>query len=1071
MDPFTADFLANLTAELSALLIAKVARRFQKTWQEDDMTEALERCVQFAILAMVSRANWDAAVEALSAEEEGLLSDIFTQFFHMDAVATQILPLVRGKSLDVDELAFLFEEAGYDAATLPGLHFEAAMAAFEAAFLETAAAEPTLQPLIHIHQNWAQTALQKEMVSLLRQMIPLLQEKAAQHHPIGIQAGAIVAENVANQQTIYQTIYQWGGAAPPDPNWESYYLKAVVSHCGDLDLTLLDASEARHERLSVATVFTTLYLSAVTRAADETIAQALSPTPKQVSPEKKERRSEDSDQAERYPIAASEAIAAMPRLVILGEPGGGKSTLTNHIVTQLARRRLGQTDATLPHWPADHTPLPVRIILRRFASWLDKEKRKGEVGDIWAYLEQLLTGWGCADSFPGLKNALRNDGGLIFFDGLDELRQGDARKKIIRGVVERFAASETGCQIVITSRPYAYDADAAWRLPPKAFPVVRLAPFGREQIEAFNQAWYTQVIKPRRDWSLEKCQQEAARLSRTIEARPHLRRLAESPLLLTLIAQVDSSGGGAMQLNNRAELYQRTVTLLLARWDNRIRLDDFENVPEDKILYLKGLPTGELRNVLAELAYNGHREQAQNAPTKADRAVVEIPYQTLRDALLKRFDSLERVEDIIAYIQVRTGLLVDQGGGVFTFPHRTYQEYLAGQHLLTTSGWQPRLVNLLKKAPDWWREVFLLNAASLPAPDSVQFLVQALLPEPPIDSPRQAARLLIAAQALVETNFSYYVALEQQKALTQPEEEEDGFTSFLKRVQSQLEAAMLADEGLPAKTRAAAGRMLAQLGDTRPGVGTVVKNGVLIPDVQWGGEVPPGTYQIGDAHGGHDDEKVRDVVIQRPYRLARYPITNAQFQCFVEASDRDEPAWWDGLPAAEKEFRAPRFPDANHPRDRVSWYQAIAFCRWLSHKLGDEVGLPHENEWEVAARWDGEKADSRMYPWAGDFDANKANTDEGGVGQTTAVGIYPAGKNVALELYDLSGNVWEWCANEDEDLVETAVDEAPCVVRGGSWDYHRSNARVAFRNSLRPTVRYDSFGFRVVCRPPSHFDH
>ncbi len=86
MDAFTADYLTNLTAELSAPLIAKVARRFQKAWQGDEMTQALERCLHLAILIMVSRANLDT-------EEEALLADIFTHFFQMDAVATQLLPL------------------------------------------------------------------------------------------------------------------------------------------------------------------------------------------------------------------------------------------------------------------------------------------------------------------------------------------------------------------------------------------------------------------------------------------------------------------------------------------------------------------------------------------------------------------------------------------------------------------------------------------------------------------------------------------------------------------------------------------------------------------------------------------------------------------------------------------------------------------------------------------------------------------------------------------------------------------------------------------------------------------
>ncbi|PIE79716.1 MAG: hypothetical protein CSA11_10845, partial [Chloroflexi bacterium] len=351
----------------------------------------------------------------------------------------------------------------------------------------------------------------------------------------------------------------------------------------------------------------------------------------------------------------------------------------------------------------------------------------------------------------------------------------------------------------------------------------------------------------------------------------------------------------------------------------------------------------------------------------------------------------------------------------------------------------------------WWRETILLTIGYLGKTAIGQSLklVKAILSAFPHDVAGLAAAELAAAGLL---------ELEAPTPDTRQEVHD--------RLVALLTNPLISP---PCSLRALAGRTLSRLGDKRPGVGTVAKNSILIPDVQWGGEVPPGTYQIGGT--GRWDEEVRDAMIQRPYRLARYPITNAQFQCFVEASDRDEPAWWHGLPAAEKKFSAPEFPDANHPRDSVSWCQAVAFCRWLSHKLGDEVGLPHEDEWEVAARWDGEKADSRMYPWAGDFEANKANTQEGGVRQTTAVGIYPAGKNVALELYDLSGNVWEWCVNKYRDPAETAVDEARRVVRGGSWNYYQDAARVACRGYDPPTVRSSFNGFRVVCRPPSHFDH
>ena len=99
-----------------------------------------------------------------------------------------------------------------------------------------------------------------------------------------------------------------------------------------------------------------------------------------------------------------------------------------------------------------------------------------------------------------------------------------------------------------------------------------------------------------------------------------------------------------------------------------------------------------------------------------------------------------------------------------------------------------------------------------------------------------------------------------------------------------------------------------------------------------------------------------------------------------------------------------------------------------------------------------------LYPWGNEFDAAKANTGEGqSLGRTSPVGMYPHGANEALELYDLSGNVWEWCRNKYEDADDTAVDSsgASRVVRGGSWDNHQYVARAAYRDaaSIQATVR------------------
>lgn len=136
--------------------------------------------------------------------------------------------------------------------------------------------------------------------------------------------------------------------------------------------------------------------------------------------------------------------------------------------------------------------------------------------------------------------------------------------------------------------------------------------------------------------------------------------------------------------------------------------------------------------------------------------------------------------------------------------------------------------------------------------------------------------------------------------------------------------------------------------------------------------------------------------------------------------------------------------------------------------------LPHEYEWEVAARYAGDgKTDERVYPWgSAPISAEYANYDDTGLGQTSAVGIFPTGHQPELNLYDLSGNVWEWCRNKYGDPQDERVDDSSATrtLRGGSWFVSSIYARVTFRYQSLPNFRNldNCLGFRcVVRRPPS----
>jgi formylglycine-generating enzyme required for sulfatase activity len=150
----------------------------------------------------------------------------------------------------------------------------------------------------------------------------------------------------------------------------------------------------------------------------------------------------------------------------------------------------------------------------------------------------------------------------------------------------------------------------------------------------------------------------------------------------------------------------------------------------------------------------------------------------------------------------------------------------------------------------------------------------------------------------------------------------------------------------------------------------------------------------------------------------------------------------------------------------VSWYDAVAYCRWLSAKLGFDIRLPTEWEWQQAATG-GEPVNE--YPWGAGWDVERANTYESRLGRTTAVGMYPHGASPVGAL-DMSGNVWEWCLNlyENPDVIDLS-NSSGRVVRGGSWGNAPLSARACSRNGFDPLFRYDDFGFRVCCSSPIRF--
>jgi len=252
--------------------------------------------------------------------------------------------------------------------------------------------------------------------------------------------------------------------------------------------------------------------------------------------------------------------------------------------------------------------------------------------------------------------------------------------------------------------------------------------------------------------------------------------------------------------------------------------------------------------------------------------------------------------------------------------------------------------------------------------------------------------------------------------------------------------------------------------------------------------IPGGEFEMGDHFEpeGYDDELPVHAVLVDAFFMSRYEVTNQQYcdylnsaypgqikvvsdivyaltdtgnsypYCDTTTSSSSSRITWNGSSFGVVSGRE------SHPMVMVSWYGAVAYCNYYGYRL------PTEAEWEYAARGG---LNGNRYPWGNTISASLANYDYN-IGDTTPVGSYPAGVN-GYGLYDVAGNVWEWCNDWYDDVYYDVSPydnpQGPAssdwrVLRGGCWTYVAVSCRVAYRYSFYGSPDFRSFygGFRIV---------
>ena len=223
--------------------------------------------------------------------------------------------------------------------------------------------------------------------------------------------------------------------------------------------------------------------------------------------------------------------------------------------------------------------------------------------------------------------------------------------------------------------------------------------------------------------------------------------------------------------------------------------------------------------------------------------------------------------------------------------------------------------------------------------------------------------------------------------------------------------------------------------------------------------IPAGEFEMG-IEDFREYNKLSHIVYLDDYYIGKYEVTFNEYDSYCE-----ETGEW--RPSDEGWGRGKR------PVINVSWKNALAYCKWLCKKTGMKYRLPTEAEWEKAARGGLSK---KLYPWGNEIDRSKANYDIN-IGKTTKVGTYPAN---GYGLYDMAGNVWEWCKDwYDDYYYKTSPKCNPKgpssspgsfrVIRGGSWEkyfnYGTDICRCDFRCINLPEITCYNLGFRVARTP------
>lgn len=720
-------------------------------------------------------------------------------------------------------------------------------------------------------------------------------------------------------------------------------------------------------------------------------------------------------------------------LAIVGDPGSGKTTFLRY----LARNLLSDPNGLLP------------IYLRLgdvYDYFVKQKKPQLEPQILLEFLVFFGSKYNLNLTLTGLEKKIKNGQCCFLLDALDELPSTTVREDIVQ-VVDIASSLWNDCKFIITSRPLAMTGKSI----PISFELVGIDQLHDNEIRSFLETW-TKLIFPHTSEDIRQYHSDS--LLGTIRERPEIHQLARNPVMLTSMAVIHYNEKRLPE--GRADLLEAVIQWLLHAKDRSSNSGRRPSIFTEEI-YRK--------IALAMFDVDGIRK-------------IRIGRGWIAKNVAMHFGNDERKAlDFIKREETDTGILVRRGEGDLAFWHSSFQEYLAAKEIAGKTdneddGWWSVLQKNIDKTE--WREVICLVPACLVrlGTDRVNLFFSRLSNQYLDKNLSGKARGVSIGGCILE-DLRVYGYQPTDVSL---------WAKILVAVKPIFESSV---QSISLEERYNAAVAYGLGGDDR--LRDFEKTWITLP----GGTFFMGT-QAKDRYGLNYDPDSMEweqpiIEVNLPaFEIRKYHITVKEFELFISDGGYDDDAreFWlqDGKEWRSKnEIYTPRdwdrqlsFP--NCPVSGISWFEAVAYCRWLTsnNELRNVVyqyRLPSEAEWEYAARH-GLPSEQR-FPWGNDLnegELSEANWVGCNLHRKTPVGMFPK-SNTRDSIADMIGNVEEWCADSWCDTHENypkngmprwISTESGCVVRGGSTIRVSRLCRLAHRSRCNKDGRYETIGFRPV---------